>query len=69
MNIATKKSMFSRDVFWLNKTYSQHMGISQVDFITSELEEEDVEEEKVYELEGEYHVGPPPPITEDDHIE
>jgi hypothetical protein len=30
MNIATKKTMFSRDFIWLNKTYSQYMGISQV---------------------------------------
>jgi hypothetical protein len=28
MNIATKKTMFSRDVIWLNKIYSQYMGIS-----------------------------------------
>jgi hypothetical protein len=25
MNIATKKTMMSRDVIWLNKTYSEHM--------------------------------------------
>jgi hypothetical protein len=29
MNIATKMTMFSTDVIWLNKTYSQYMGISQ----------------------------------------
>jgi hypothetical protein len=69
MDIVTKKSMFSRDVIWLNMTYSQHMGISQVDFISSEVEDEDVEEEEVYKLKGEVHVGPPPTMTEDDHSE
>jgi hypothetical protein len=34
-----------------------------------EEEDKDVEEEEVYELEGEGNVGPPPTITEDDHIE
>jgi hypothetical protein len=43
MNIATKKTMLSRDVIWLNKTYSQHMGITQVDFFTNEVEDDDVE--------------------------
>jgi hypothetical protein len=28
MKIATKKAMYSRDVLWLNKTYSQYRGIS-----------------------------------------
>jgi hypothetical protein len=27
MNIATKKTMFSRNVVWLSKSYSQHIGI------------------------------------------
>jgi hypothetical protein len=36
--------MFSRDIIWLNKTYSQHMGISQVDFNSSKVENEDMEE-------------------------
>jgi hypothetical protein len=47
------------------------MGISQVDYVSSEVEMEDgdMEEEDVYELEGEGHVGPQPTITEDDHIE
>jgi hypothetical protein len=66
MNIATKKTMFSREVIWLNKTYSKHLGISQVYFITSLLEEEEVEEEQLFELEVEAHVGP---VTEDDNIE
>jgi hypothetical protein len=30
----------------LNKTYTQHMGIAQVDFITSEVEEEEIAEEE-----------------------
>jgi hypothetical protein len=63
--------MISRDVIGLNKTYSQHMGISEVDFILSdvELEDEDMEEKEAYELEGEVHVIPQPTISEDDHIE
>jgi hypothetical protein len=71
MNIATKKKMFSRDVIWLNKTYLQHMGISQVDYVSCEVEgeDEDIKEKEAYELEGEVHVGPPPTTTEDDHIE
>jgi UDP-3-O-[3-hydroxymyristoyl] glucosamine N-acyltransferase len=54
MNIAAKKTMFSRDVIWLNKTYSQNMGISPVDYVSSdvEAEDEDMEEEEAYELEG-----------------
>jgi hypothetical protein len=67
-HIATKKTMFSRDVIWLNKTCSHHMGISQVDFISSAIEDANVEEDKVYELEGEGQVGPPHAITED-HVE
>jgi hypothetical protein len=71
MNIATKKTMCSRDVIWLNKTYSQYVGISQLYYVSSEVEEEykDMEEEEAYELEGEGHVGPPPTITKEDHIE
>jgi hypothetical protein len=69
MNVAIKKTLFSRGVIWLNKTSSQHLGISQVDFISSEVEGEDMEEEEVFDLEGEGHVTPPPFITEDDHIE
>jgi hypothetical protein len=70
-NIATKKTMFSRYVIWLNKIYSQHMGISQVDYVSSEVEaeDEDMEEEEAYELEGEGQIGPPPTNTEDIHIE
>jgi hypothetical protein len=40
MNIAIKKTMMSRDVIWLNKTYSEHMQITQVDFVSSYVEEE-----------------------------
>jgi hypothetical protein len=45
------------------------MQITQVDFITSEVEEEDIYKEKEAELEVEDHVGPPLPITEEDHTE
>jgi hypothetical protein len=69
MNIATSKTMFSRDDLWLHKTYSQHMGISQIGFITGEVEAEDMDETEVCDLEGELHVGPSPAITEDEHIE
>jgi glyoxylate utilization-related uncharacterized protein len=50
MNIATQKKMFARDVIWLNKTYSQYAGISQVDYVSREVEEEenDMEEEETY---------------------
>jgi hypothetical protein len=51
LNMATKKTMFPRKVIWLKKTYSQHMGISQVDFISSEVDLED-EDKEAYELEG-----------------
>jgi hypothetical protein len=45
------------------------MGISQVDYISSEkkAEDEDLEAEEAYELEGEGHVGPPPITTEDNN--
>jgi hypothetical protein len=71
MNIATKKKMFSKDVIWLDRTYSQYLGISQVDYESSEVEEEDndMEEEEAYKMEGEGHVGPLPAITKEDHIE
>jgi hypothetical protein len=66
MNIATKKIMMSRDVIWLNKTHSQHMKITQVDFVSSEVEDEEIADEEEV---GDNHVGPPPPITKDDFIE
>jgi hypothetical protein len=67
----SKKTMFSRDVICLNKTDSQPMGISQVDFISSEVEveDDDMEEEEAYKLKGEGYVVPPPTSTKDDHIE
>jgi hypothetical protein len=69
MSIATKKTMFSRDDIWLNKTYSQYTGISQVDYMSREVEEEDKDliDEEADELEGEGHVGPSPAITRDDY--
>jgi hypothetical protein len=71
MNIETKKTMMSRDVIWLNKTYSEHMKITQVAFVSSEVEEDEIEDEEEVgaEQEGYNHVGPPPPITEDDFVE
>jgi hypothetical protein len=33
LNIATKKTMMYRDVIGLNKTYSQHIENTQVDFV------------------------------------
>jgi hypothetical protein len=52
----------------------ERKGISvrnpQVDYMSSEVEaeDEDMEEEEPYELEGEGYVGQPPVITKDDHI-
>jgi hypothetical protein len=43
LSIHTKKPIISREVIWLNKTYSQHMEITQVEFTASE-EEENVEQ-------------------------
>jgi hypothetical protein len=42
-----------------------------VDFVSSEVEEEEMqdEEEVVAEQEGDNHVGPPSPITNDDFVE
>jgi hypothetical protein len=39
LNIYTKKPIFSIDVIRINKTNSQHMGKTQVDFTASEEEE------------------------------
>jgi hypothetical protein len=38
--------MLSRDVIWLNKTYSQHMEITQVAFVSSKMKDEEVEDEE-----------------------
>jgi hypothetical protein len=58
MNSATKKTMMSRDVIWLNKTYFQHVEITQVDFVSSEMEYEEVEYEEKggAEQEGDNHL-------------
>jgi hypothetical protein len=67
-NIHKKKPISSGDIIWLNKTYSQHMGITQVKFTASEHEEAvDAEGEEISEKEGLF--GPPQPVTIDDHIE
>jgi hypothetical protein len=42
MNIATKKTMISSDVIWMNNTFSHHMGISRVDLFSSEVEDENM---------------------------
>jgi hypothetical protein len=68
LNIHTEKPIFSRDVILLNKTFSQHMGITQVEFTASDEEEAvDTEEKEITEEEGLF--GPPQPVTIDDHIE
>jgi hypothetical protein len=36
LNIQIKKPIFSRDVIWLNETYSHPLGITQVEFTASE---------------------------------
>jgi hypothetical protein len=46
MNIATKKTLFSRDIICFVKTYSQHMEILQVEFIPSVVEEEKLMKKK-----------------------
>jgi hypothetical protein len=42
MNIATKKNRMSRDVIWCNKAYSENMQITQVDFVSSKVEGEEI---------------------------
>jgi hypothetical protein len=49
--------------------YSWHKGIIEVDFITSEVEEEEGDEDREEEQEWEDIVGPSPFIAEEDHIE
>jgi hypothetical protein len=58
LNNHTKKPIFSRDVIWLNKTYAQQMGITQVEFTASE-EEEVVDDECKELTEEEGLFGPP----------
>jgi hypothetical protein len=40
------KPLIARDVSWLNKIYSDHMDITKVNFMTTEVEEEKGGEEK-----------------------
>jgi hypothetical protein len=42
-NIHTKKPLLSRNVIWINKAFSQHMGITQVEFTSTKEEEDDAE--------------------------
>jgi hypothetical protein len=44
-NLATNKTLISRDVIWLNKTYSDPMDITKVNFMTREVVEEEGEAE------------------------
>jgi hypothetical protein len=45
-HLSTNKTLMSRDVIWLNKTYSYHTDITKVTFVTSEIEaEEEVKDE------------------------
>jgi hypothetical protein len=54
LHLATKKALISRDVIWINKTYSDYMDITKVNYITTEVEEEEggEEEEPNEEQEG-----------------
>jgi hypothetical protein len=47
------------------------MEITQVDFVSRQVEDEELEDEEEVRAEqgGDNHVGPPPPITEDDFVE
>jgi hypothetical protein len=47
------------------------MEITQVDFVSSEVEDEEVEDEEEVgaEQEGDNQIGPPPPITKDHFVE
>jgi hypothetical protein len=59
----------SRDFIWLNQNYSEHMDITKVIFVTSEIEaeEEIVDEDEQYaEQEGTFDL---PSTTEEDHTE
>jgi hypothetical protein len=68
LKIHTKKPKFSRDFILLIKTYSQHMGITQVEFTESEEEKfVDAEDEEIAVGEGLF--GPSQPVTIDDQIE
>jgi hypothetical protein len=59
----------SRDVIWLNQTNSDHMDITKVNFVTSEVEaEEEVEDEdeQYVKQEGTLEF---PSTTEENHTE
>jgi hypothetical protein len=58
-HLSTNKPLMSRDVIWLNQTYSDHMDITKENFLTSEVEaEEEVEDEGAFDF---------PSTTEEDH--
>jgi hypothetical protein len=52
LNIHTNKPILSRDVIWLNKTYSQLVVKTQVEFTASEEEIVATEDEKTAEEDG-----------------
>jgi hypothetical protein len=45
-HLATNKALISKDVIWLNKTYSDHMDITKVNYMTTEVKEEEGGEEE-----------------------
>jgi hypothetical protein len=67
-NLATNKTLISRDVIWLNKTYYDHMDITKVKFMTSKVveKEHEEEEEPSEEQEGLFDL---PSKTEEEHTE
>jgi hypothetical protein len=67
-HLATNKALISRDVIWLNKTYSDHMDITKVNYMTTEVEEDEGgEEEEPNELQEVFFDQPP--TTEEAHTE
>jgi hypothetical protein len=67
-NLATNRTLISRYVIWLNKTYSEHMDITKVNIMTSEVEEEEDggEQEPNEEQEGPFDL---PSTVEENHTE
>jgi hypothetical protein len=65
-HLSTNKTLISRDVIWLNKTYSDDMNITKVNFITSEVEEEEDGEEEEQDEELLFDL---PSTAEEDHTE
>jgi hypothetical protein len=45
-HLATNKALISRDAIWLNKIYSDHMDITKVNYMTTEVEEAECGEEE-----------------------